>query len=129
MNALSTGRNVVFAATLAFGGISGCGGNGKEPSPTDRGKEAAVSGPKEGELNHGIQEQLSKLGPEDRKLAAAQVFCVVMDESKLGSMGVPIKVMVEDQPVFVCCKGCVRRAQMNPKETLAKRAELLRKKI
>ena len=76
-----------------------------------------------------IQEQRSKLETEDRKLAAAQVFCVVMDESKLGSMGVPIKVMVEDQPVFVCCRGCVRQAQMNPKQTLAKRAELLRKKF
>lgn len=75
-----------------------------------------------------IQQHLAKLGPEDRKLADAQVFCVVMNESKLGSMGVPIKVMVEDQPVFLCCKGCVRRAQMNPKQTLAKRAELLRKK-
>lgn len=76
-----------------------------------------------------IQEQLARLGPEDRKLAAAQVFCVVMAESKLGSMGVPIKVMVEEQPVFVCCKGCVRQTQMNPKQTLARRAELLRKKV
>lgn len=121
---------VVFVATLALGGLSGCGQSSKAPPPPDGGKDASVSGPKEGkELVHAIQEQLSKLGPEDGKLAAAQVFCVVMDESRLGSMGVPIKVMVEDQPVFVCCKGCVRRAQMNPKETLEKRAELLRKKI
>lgn len=61
----------------------------------------------------------AKLSPADRRLAAAQGFCAVMADSPLGSMGVPIKVMVKDQPVFLCCAGCKRKALANPDQTLA----------
>ena len=66
-----------------------------------------------------IQANLAKLSDDDRKLAAAQKWCAVETDHPLGSMGAPIKVMVKDQPVFVCCKGCVRRAQADPDKTLA----------
>jgi hypothetical protein len=41
-------------------------------------------------------------------------------------MGVPFKVMLEGQPVFLCCKNCEKDALAQPKATLA-RAEQLKK--
>ncbi len=54
----------------------------------------------------------------DAVLIAKQGKCPVMDES-LGSMGQPIKVMVGDKPIFLCCKGCVKRIQAEPAKYLA----------
>ncbi len=56
-----------------------------------------------------IQAVLEQLDPADQKLALEQKFCAVEPENRLGSMGKPIKVMVKDQPVFICCKGCAKR--------------------
>lgn len=100
-------------AALTFGAI-GCGDRPApnttapgEPAPTDEvGKERA------------------KLSPEDRAVVDAQEWCVISNEERLGSMGPPIKVVLKGQPVFVCCKGCVKRAEANPDKTLATAAEL-----
>lgn len=67
-----------------------------------------------------IAEALAKLSPEDRKLAEEQKFCVQSDKSRLGSMGTPVKIELEGQSVFLCCKGCEKEAKANPQETLAK---------
>lgn len=67
---------------------------------------------------------LGKLSPADRTLAEAQRFCAVMPESRLGSMGTPVKVMIDGTPVFLCCKSCEDDAKSNPKETVAKVASL-----
>jgi hypothetical protein len=75
-----------------------------------------------------IQEQRAKLSPEDRKLVDAQEWCVEETDERLGSMGVPIKLMVKDEPVFVCCAGCKRKALADPDATLAKVKELRAKK-
>ncbi len=71
-----------------------------------------------------IAASFAKLSPGDRSLARAQGYCVVMADNPLGTMGAPIKVMVKDQPVFLCCKGCQRKALANPDKTLATVAEL-----
>ncbi|HEV3258787.1 MAG TPA: hypothetical protein VG013_18090 [Gemmataceae bacterium] len=71
-----------------------------------------------------VRANLAKLSPEDRKLAEQQKFCAVEDDSRLGEMGTPLKIMVKDQPVFVCCKGCVKQAQEDPEQTLARVKEL-----
>jgi hypothetical protein len=42
-------------------------------------------------------------------------------------MGVPFKVMVKDQPVFLCCEHCKKSAVANPDKTLAKVEELRKK--
>jgi hypothetical protein len=34
-------------------------------------------------------------------------------------MGVPVKVTVKGQLVFLCCEGCVKRALADPDRTLA----------
>ena len=66
-----------------------------------------------------VNAAFAKLAPADRQLAEAQRNCAVRDKNGLGSMGTPIKVMLEGQPVFLCCGGCKKSALANPKATLA----------
>ncbi|TWU50650.1 Archaeal TRASH domain protein [Rubripirellula tenax] len=54
----------------------------------------------------------------DAAAIAAQKFCPVMDEP-LGGMGTPIKVMVGDKPIYLCCKGCIKKVQAEPTKYLA----------
>lgn len=54
----------------------------------------------------------------DAPLIARQATCPVMDAS-LGSMGQPVKVMVGDKAIFLCCKGCVKKIQADPARYLA----------
>jgi hypothetical protein len=56
---------------------------------------------------------------EDEKLIARQKVCPVMDEP-LGSMGPPVRVVVEGRTVFLCCKGCEAALRREPKKFLAK---------
>ncbi|QEG35791.1 hypothetical protein [Bythopirellula goksoeyrii] len=65
-----------------------------------------------------ITDALASLSPEDRKQAEAQRFCPIMQYSRLGSMGAPLKVTVAGQQVFVCCEGCVEDAIAGGQETL-----------
>jgi YHS domain-containing protein len=62
---------------------------------------------------------LSKLSPEDRRLAEKQHVCPVAG-MRLGSMGVPAKVVVQGRPVFICCEGCRKRLLAEPAKYLAK---------
>lgn len=55
----------------------------------------------------------------DEPLIVKQAMCPVMDEP-LGSMGGPIKVMVGDKPIFLCCKGCVKKIRAEPAKYLSK---------
>jgi Cu(I)/Ag(I) efflux system membrane fusion protein len=71
-----------------------------------------------------ISAALANLPSEDRRLAEAQRFCPIQKDTRLGSMGTPIKMVILNQPVFLCCSGCVKGAQNRPKETLAKVTEL-----
>lgn len=70
------------------------------------------------ELEKKITESLAGLSAEDQKLVVAQRFCPMMIHSRLGATGAPIKVMVENKPVFVCCKHCVEDAVKGGKGTL-----------
>jgi len=54
----------------------------------------------------------------DAAAIAAQKTCPVMDEP-LGGMGTPIKVMVGDKPIYLCCKGCIKKIQAEPAKYLA----------
>ena len=71
-----------------------------------------------------IKANLAKLDPEDQKLAEEQKFCALENENRLGAMGVPVKIMVKGEPVFLCCKGCQKDAQADPDKTLANVKEL-----
>lgn len=54
----------------------------------------------------------------DNELIAKQKICPVMDEP-LGGMGQPIKVMIGETPIFLCCKGCIKKIQAEPAKYLA----------
>lgn len=95
---------IVSLSVLALG----CANNGT-PSPNREAK---------------IKAALEKLDPADRKRAEEQKYCAVETENRLGVMGTPIKVMVKDQPVFLCCEGCEKTALKDPEQTLAKVKEL-----
>lgn len=66
-----------------------------------------------------IKAALGKLSEADRKLAEAQRYCASETESRLGSMGAPLKIEIEGKPVFLCCEGCKDEALADPKATLA----------
>jgi hypothetical protein len=74
-----------------------------------------------------VKTNLAKLDLADRKLAEAQRFCAVENENWLGSMGTPVKIIVKDQPAFLCCKSCQKKALADPDKTLAKVGELKEK--
>lgn len=74
-----------------------------------------------------IRENLAKLSAADRALAEQQKYCAIETDSRLGSMGVPMKVMVRAEPVFVCCRGCKSDVEKHPDEALKKVQELREK--
>lgn len=113
---LSTATIALFALCLA-----GCG------SPQN--STPATATPEHAEHDDAAERQanFAKLSDEDRSLAEAQGYCAVTSEP-LGSMGPPLKLTLKDQPVFVCCKGCVNKARSNPDKTLAK-VEQLKAKV
>jgi hypothetical protein len=102
---------LVFAIAL----VAGCNNAGPAPTPA-KPETTAEPGDK-------VKGNLDKLSPEDRALAEQQKVCPDSGEP-LGSMGVPIKVMVKGQPVFVCCGGCKEGVQKDPDATLKKVEEL-----
>jgi hypothetical protein len=65
-----------------------------------------------------ISDALAPLSPTDRKQAEAQRFCPMMEHSRLGAMGTPVKLVIDGKPVFVCCKGCVDDAKEGGQVTL-----------
>jgi hypothetical protein len=71
-----------------------------------------------------IKASLDKLSPEDRKLAEEQKFCALESEHRLGAMGVPHKVTIKGEPVFLCCKGCEKDVLADPDKALARAKEL-----
>src|SRR5262249_41982374 len=65
-----------------------------------------------------VNANLAKLAPEDRRVAEGQKFCAVQEGIRLGSMGVPVPVMLRGRSVFLCCGGCVEKARSDPDQTL-----------
>ena len=103
----------VLALLMGSSFVLGCG---EKPAPTPAGpavNSASTEDPK-------IAEAIAKLPEEERAMAAEQKFCVVSSKSRLGSMGMPYKILVEGQPVFLCCAGCEDEALKDPQATLAK---------
>ena len=68
---------------------------------------------------------IAKLPAADQPLAEAQLFCPIQEGGRLGSMGTPVKLMLEGKPVFLCCKGCEAEARAHPEETLLKVQNLM----
>jgi len=62
---------------------------------------------------------VAKLTAADKPGIARQRVCPVMD-TPLGSHGEVIKVLVGRKPLYLCCKGCIRKVQANPELYLQK---------
>jgi hypothetical protein len=110
--------------------LAGCSGN---PTPQPRPPAPAVAttpqnSDKAAEKEAKIKAERAKLNEEDRVLVEAQEWCVAQTKHRLGEMGSPVKVMVKDKPVFLCCEGCEAEALADPDKTLAKVEELKAKK-
>lgn len=60
---------------------------------------------------------LARLPSADRKLAESQRYCAVQTKNELGSMGTPIKLVLDGEPVFLCCAGCKKSASAKPAAT------------
>ena len=69
------------------------------------------------------QVTLAALAESDREGIARQQVCPVTG-AKLGGMGDPVKVLIDGQPLYLCCKGCVAKVKRNPEAYLAKVAQL-----
>ena len=91
--------------------VSGC----SESPPKDKAKDDAVAA------------ERAKLSPEDQRLVAEQEYCVISTKQRLGAMGPPVKLTVQGEPVFLCCKSCTAKAEANPEKTLATLKELRKK--
>lgn len=101
------------------------------PKGTDPKKTGHAGHKHEENADHGaedIKAARAKLSKEDLALVEAQNYCPVMPDTRLGEMGVPFKVKINDHTVFLCCKGCRTKALANPEKTLAKVNELKAKK-
>jgi len=112
------------ACTLLFLAV-GCGDKAKDQlTANSTGKDSTKA---QDAAEAKIQAALAELSPEDRKFAEAQEWCVSTGQ-RLGSMKKPIKLMIQNQPVFLCCASCEQDARADEADTLAKVAELKKKK-
>src|SRR5262249_4921868 len=91
--------------------------SGGRPS-TQPASETRSASTQNEDVDPKIQAALSKLSDADRQLATEQKYCPILPKSRLGSMGTPIKLMLNGQPVFVCCSACVKAAKAKPAETV-----------
>ncbi|MDA1054705.1 MAG: hypothetical protein O3C40_30120 [Planctomycetota bacterium] len=67
---------------------------------------------------------LAGLSAADRQPVAQQAICPVT-ETPLGDHGDPIKLVVNNQPVYVCCQGCIQPVQNDPHGYLQKTSNLV----
>lgn len=108
---LNPAAGSIYFGGSSSGGKTGAGSSSVRPStPAD--------------LEAKITVNLGKLNAADRQLAEAQIYCPIMKGSPLGSMGAPIKLTIQNQPVFVCCAGCEKGALANPQRTIDEVAKL-----
>jgi len=97
-----------------------CEGHGHAHSASGaESKSQAAACCDEAEEASDVREELAKLPAEDRVLAKKQKVCPVTN-APLGSMGVPCKVTLKGQTVFLCCEGCEGKLQKNADKYLAK---------
>lgn len=105
------------AAASAYFGASGNGDTNSAATSATRQGAARAKDKTGGEFSDLILSHLNNLAPSDRELALHQEVCPITGEA-LGSMGVPVKIMVLGEPVFLCCRGCESEAVAHPDQTL-----------
>ena len=103
------------AGSIYFGGSSGAKGGAA-------GTTIRSTTPEDPDAK--IVAALAKLSPADRELAEKQRTCPILKDSRLGSMGVPIKLTLAGETVFLCCAGCKGQATADPAGTAERVKEL-----
>lgn len=96
------------------------GGSGGKSEP------AAIRPSTPDDVAEKVAASLNKLSPEDKKLAQAQRFCPILNDP-LGFMGAPVKLTLDGKPLFVCCKDCIAKANIDPGKTFARVEEFKKK--
>ena len=113
------------AAASAYFGASGGPSDGKErpapqrsddsvPSP-ESSPQSPLASNSHSSLSAGMLREIAKLPAEDQPLARRQQTCPITGQP-LGSMGVPVKLSLKGQSVFICCPGCEDRLKQNPEQ-------------
>lgn len=102
-------RWLVVLLVLAVGGCQ------DKPSPN-----TATPADTEADIKVG----LARLGPDEQRIAEQQKYCPMMEGVRLGEVGRPCKVTVKGVSAFVCCEVCLRAAQEDPDQALAKISRL-----
>jgi Cu(I)/Ag(I) efflux system membrane fusion protein len=103
------------AGSIYFGGTSGA--TGTAGSSTIR-----ATTPEDPEAK--IAAALARLSPADRALAERQRTCPILKDSRLGSMGTPVKLTLAGETVFLCCSGCKGQATAEAERAAARVKEL-----
>jgi len=67
--------------------------------------------------------EVAALTQADRLATDRQRVCPVT-EAPLGSMGTPLKVLLNDQPLFLCCRTCVAKVEQDPQAYLPRTSSL-----
>jgi hypothetical protein len=83
----------------------------------------------QGDDEASIQANLAKLDKDDRADAELQKYCCIHRDHRLGSMGVPVKIMLKNQDGeevtgYLCCKSCEKAARKSEAATAAVVQEL-----
>jgi Cu(I)/Ag(I) efflux system membrane fusion protein len=109
------------AAATYFGASGGPQAAGSAPAPTTQRDNLATKNGnnKSATLSPEDLKNINQLPEEDRKRAIAQSICPVTG-NPLGEMGVPVKITLRGNTVFLCCPGCVGKAKADPDGTLKK---------
>jgi membrane fusion protein, copper/silver efflux system len=89
-----------------------------EAEPEKKPPGEAAQADSSADVEAAVAESLAKLADDDRPRARSQRYCAVLNHSRLGVMGPPVKLVIDGQPVFLCCDGCRAKALANPQETL-----------
>ena len=111
----------MFAVGCAKSNTAGATQSAKKSENIQNGATSKVSNPaaEQRDRDAEITKAMAELSVEDRALAIKQKVCPVSGEG-LGKMGVPLKMEVKGQTVFLCCAGCKDKLLASPDEYLAK---------
>jgi Cu(I)/Ag(I) efflux system membrane fusion protein len=118
-----TRLNPAAAATYIGAGGGPSSGKSQGSSVQSRGPEIKEKNKASAERKPSADDlkNINKLAPADRESARAQRLCPVSEEP-LGSMGVPHKMTIKGQTLFLCCKGCESEVTKEPEKVLSKLA-------
>jgi hypothetical protein len=88
-------RAVFYVFVIALAGVVGC----RYPATS-----TIVVNPIDTEAE--IRANWQHLDPADQLAVEQQRFCPVMPDVRLGEMGPPQKMTIDDVTFFVCCERC-----------------------